>query len=251
MSLQQLWLPNIVPSFRPIHRLFCFPYAGGGSSVYAKWRKFFEPYAIEVCAVCLPGREARLMEPTIHQMQELISMLVPALKPSLDIPYSIFGHSMGALIGYELSRALVKESRPLPDCLFVSAAQAPHHRTPDSLHTLADHDFLNMLSSRYQALPREVFEDRDLRELVTPILKGDFELIEKYRFQEDSPLPVKIKAFGGNRDNTVSPDALEHWRDLTLQSDLFETEIFEGDHFFLNHEGPDLTASISRTLTQR
>jgi surfactin synthase thioesterase subunit len=249
MSLQQLWIPKIVPSFRPIHRLFCFPYAGGGSSVYAKWRKFFEPYAIEVCAVCLPGREARLMEPTINDMDQLVSKLVPALNHYFDIPYSFFGHSMGALICYELTRALPNESRRLPDWLFVSAAQAPHRRNPDTLHTLPDGEFLDALSRRYQALPREVFEDRDLRELVTPILKGDFELIEKYRFEENPPSPVNIRAFGGSDDRTVSPEALEHWRDLTIKRDLFGVEIFEGDHFYLNNQGPALTTAILKAIT--
>jgi medium-chain acyl-[acyl-carrier-protein] hydrolase len=107
-------------------RLFCFPYAGGSASLYRGWSERL-PAEVEVCPIQLPGRENRLLEKPFSQLQPLVEALGEALLSYLDEPYAFFGHSMGALISFELTRLLRREGCVrLPERLLVSARCAPH-----------------------------------------------------------------------------------------------------------------------------
>src|SRR5690349_11863534 len=127
----------------PQRRLFCFPYAGGGASIYRQWASLL-PADIEVCALQLPGRENRILEPLFTQLEPLVRTLADVLQPYLDVPFSFFGHSMGALISFELARYLRRHHLPQPRRLLLSAHRAPQlpYRGP-RLHTMPHDEFID------------------------------------------------------------------------------------------------------------
>lgn len=181
-------------------------------------------------------------------MAELVDRICGGIEPYLDMPFSFFGHSMGALICFELARALAWQRRPQPRWLFVSGAIPPHRRQLESLHTLPTNDFIEAVSLRYNGLPAEVLANRELLEFLTPILRADFELIENYRYGDGPPLSAKIAAFGGRDDPSVPPLELERWSDLTAQPESFRVTLFDGDHFFLNGQRTALLNEICNAL---
>ncbi len=229
-------------------RLFCLPYAGGGGSVFRQWPARLNG-AAEVCPVLLPGREARFRERPFKRMEPLVAGLCGGLAGHLDRPFALFGHSMGALIAFELCRALEREGFS-PSCLLVSGSRPPHASFSDAdVYGLPDEEFLDCLHRRYRAIPDAVRENRELAEIVLPALRADFELLETYRLDGGPGLTCPIVAFGGRSDETVSPDELAEWARHT--SGAFRCHLFEGDHFFLRSAEPALLAAVESELESR
>lgn len=227
-------------------RLFCLPYAGSGAAVYRPWLMHL-PTTIELHVVQLPGRETRLREQPYRRMQLLIEALAPAIEQLLDRPYILFGHSMGALIAFELTRALRRRGGSQPDCLLVSGRRGPQLADPDSpLHQLSDAQFVRAMVQRYNGIPRVILEDIELLRLFLPTLRADLELIETYRYSDEPPLECPIAAFGGHSDERASLAELEAW--LNHSSRPFSARQFPGGHFYLQEERAKLIASIVETF---
>ncbi len=211
-------------------RLFCFPYAGGGASIFRTWADQL-PAELEVCTIQLPGRENRLMEPPFTRVAPLVTVLAEILRPYFDKPYAFFGHSMGALLSFELTRLLDDQKAPLPQCLFVSAHRAPHlpdHRAP--IYNLPEPEFLQALL-RLKGTSEELLQHTELIELMLPLLRADFAVAETYVYVPRRPLPCSISAFGGLADTEISEDEITAWREHTSSS--FTARMLPGDHFFL------------------
>jgi medium-chain acyl-[acyl-carrier-protein] hydrolase len=239
------WITRRKPSPQARLRLFCFPYAGGGVSIFRAWSDGL-PADVEVCPVQLPGRGTRLMEPPFTRLSPLIEALTQALFPLLDKPFAFFGHSLGALVSFELARQLRRQYAVQPVCLFISADRAPQipNRDP-SIHSLPEEEFLVELR-RLNGTPREVLEDEELRQIMLPLLRADFAIYETYRYSTEPPLNCPISAFGGWQDHRVNRGDLEAWRDQTSGS--FSLRMFPGDHFFLNTTQPALLRVLSQEL---
>ena len=190
-------------------------------------------------------------------MAELVDEISHGIEPYLDMPFSFFGHSMGALICFEVARTLAWKQRAQPRWLFVSGAIPPHRRQLESFHTLPTSEFIDAISVRYNGLPDTVLANKELLDLWTPILMADFELIEKYRYADGPPISAKIAAFGGRDDSSVPPPELDRWCDLTAQREFFRVTLFDGDHFFLNPRRTALleeicsASGLSPSLDQR
>ena len=183
-------------------------------------------------------------------MAELVSAICGGIKQYLDIPFSFFGHSMGALICFEVARTMAQQHLPQPEWVFVSASVPPHRLQPESLHSLPTPDFIESVSRRYGGFPPGVLANKELLELFTPILRADFELVERYRYAPSPPLTQNIAAFGGRLDSMVPAVELERWRDLTACLESFRMTLFDGDHFFLNGYRTALLREICDTLQQ-
>lgn len=221
----------------PRMRLFCLPYAGGGAQVYRPYPQAL-PVDVEVCAIQLPGRERRFREPALKSVEAIVDQLAPVLGELFDRPYAIFGHSLGALVGFELVRRLRKEGRPLPLHLFASGHRAPHLPDPDPpIHHLPDAQFVEELR-HLNGTPQEVFESPELLELILPVLRADFTAAETYAYRSDAPLSCPITALGGTRDAMISRDELQAWQEHT--SIDFELYLLEGDHFFIHQRHDDV-----------
>ena len=238
------WLRIASPKPDARLRLVCLPYAGGGALIYRTWHQHL-PADIEVCAVQLPGREDRLRERPFTNLVELVQALLPHLSPYLDKPFAIFGHSMGALIAYELAQQLAQRPERVPIYLFVSGRRAPFLPEPESpLHTLpTDEIFLAELQRRYHNIPATIFEDAELRALFAPLLRADLTLVETYQCPAPTPLPCPIVALGGDADPLVSLAELQGWHTLTRAA--FALHRFQGGHLYLNEQPQVLLATIA------
>lgn len=228
-------------------RLFCFPYAGGGAAAYRQWVDALPP-AVELLPVKLPGRENRLRERPFTWLPALIEEVARALRPYFDLPFAFWGHSMGALIGFELARYLRRINEAEPVHLFVSGYPAP--QLPASgpfIHQLPQADFIDELR-RLRGTPEAVLQHAELMALLLPTLRADFTLLETYVYVAEAPLDCSISAFGGLEDGRASPNQLLAWREQTQRN--FQLHLFPGDHFFLNENRAQLLAVLARELTQ-
>ncbi len=231
--VQTPWLIRGSSGTKAQRRLFCFPYAGGGASIYRTWGKQL-PAEIEVCAVQLPGRENRITEPFFTSLPLLVETLAQMLQPYLDLPFCFFGHSLGALVSFELTRYLRKSARPQPLRLFLSAHRAPQvARETSDIHMLPDPQFIEALH-KLGGTPRAVLEHEELMQMLLPMLRADFTLYETYVYKAEQSLTCPLVAFGGLADAEVSQEALTAWREQT--TNRFELKMFPGGHFFLQEQ---------------
>lgn len=235
------WFPTRRPQPEARLRVFCFPYAGAGASIYNGWSAAL-PAGVEVCAIQLPGRERRILEPPLKQIPALVDALEPVLAPLLDKPFVFFGYSMGTRIALALAQHWQARGAPLPLGMVMAAASAPHAPRP-SRGELDDARFIELLRS-YEGTPPEVFAHRELLEMVLPTLRADFSLADARL----PALPVRcpISAFAGTRDSHVTPEGLEQWRELTTSD--FQLRHFPGGHFFLRDGREALLGALREEL---
>ena len=224
------WISTPRPNPAARLRLFCFPYAGGGPAIFRGWPQEL-PSGVEVCAVQPPGRGPRIAEPPFARLAPLVEAVAEALAPHLDRPFAFFGHSLGALVGYELALHLRRARGPQPAHLFVSGRRAP--QIPDSMsptHTLPDEEFIAELR-RLNGTPPALLEHEELMKLMLPALRADFAVCQTYRHGPGPRLDLPITAWGGAEDPDISRGHLDAWREVT--SGPFSSAILPGDHFFL------------------
>ena len=219
---RRAWFPSLDRAASQPLRLFCFPHAGAGTLPYRNWIGALS--GVAVIPVLLPGREARSSEAPFDVIEPLIAALTTAIRPVVDAPYAFFGHSMGAGIAFELTRALRRAGAPLPRVLIVSSARAPQLRVhPLSDSELSDDQLVEELR-RFGNLP-ETFDQ------MLPLLRADTRLYRNYVYQPEPPLAIPIVAYGGAADPNISAEHLEAWREQTTGS--FTRREFEGGHFYL------------------
>ncbi|MBW4698404.1 MAG: alpha/beta fold hydrolase [Aphanocapsa lilacina HA4352-LM1] len=233
MSASSPWIIFPKPNPRARLRLFCFPYAGGAAHVFRTWPDRLSE-ALEVGAFELPGHGARLMEVPFSELAALVRAAAAALIPDWDRPVALFGHSMGALIAFELARLLQREHHLIPVHLFVSARRAPQMVSIADglpLHRLSDGELIERLR-RLNGTPRAALADAELMALMLPTLRADFAVCETYAYTSDTPLPCPITALGGLQDPEVSSGELEGWQEQTQAA--FARYLLPGDHFYLH-----------------
>lgn len=238
------WFPTRQPNPNARLRVFCFPFAGGGASVYNGWGAAL-PAGVEVVAVQLPGRERRIMEPPFRKIPALLDALEPALAPLLDKPFIFFGYSMGTRIALALAQRWQARGAPLPLGMVMAAAGAPH-RERDSREELDDPAFIELLR-KYEGTPAEVFAHKELLDMVLPVLRADFAIADAVL----PALPVRcpISAFGSYEDPHVRLEDLELWGELTTTGD-FRSHHFPGKHFFLRTAREPLLAALRQDIVR-
>jgi medium-chain acyl-[acyl-carrier-protein] hydrolase len=239
------WLPFGPPTQGAAVRLFCFPFAGGGASVYRAWRQT-APAGLDVLPVQLPGREGRIREAPYRSAGPLAEALAGALASHMSRPYALFGHSMGALIAFELAGRLRKKGLPAPRLLVASASRAPHRtKRADPIHCLPDAAFRDALRD-LEGTPEAVLAHDELMELLLPTLRADFELCEKYVHDGNDPLGCPILTIGGTSDPNVTAAELGDWRAMTRG--VYTEHILQGGHFFLEEHAAGILALVSETV---
>lgn len=226
-------------------RLFCFPYAGGGSLIYRTWPQYL-PAGVEGYSAQLPGRGTRLKEEPYTSLSSLVDAVATMLIRYSDKPFAFFGHSMGAMISFELAHKLRNEGRAEPVHLFISGTSSPQcHETVRKTYCLPDNELIDELR-RLNGTPKELLEHAELLQLMLPLLRADFEVCQTYVYPARPPLNCPITVFGGLRDDEVTRQRLEGWREHTTAS--FSLEMLPGDHFFLHSSEKTLVSRVSREL---
>lgn len=241
------WLAGVKPNPQAAVRLFCFPYSGASASLYFSWRDRLP--GVEVCPVELPGHGSRLAESPYNDLASLVPVAAQGLLPALDRPFAFFGHSMGALLSFELARFLRREHALSPVHLFVSGHGAPH--VPDHherVYSLPEPQFIEKLREM-DGTPAEVLDNAEFRALLLPILRADFAMSETYTYRPDRPLDCPLTALGGLQDKHTSRESLDAWRVHT--SGRFVLRMFPGSHFFLNTAQPLVLQAVAQDLISR
>ena len=211
-------------------RLFCLPHAGGGASAFRLWAAGLPPY-VQLCPILLPGRETRRSEAAFTDLATLSDALAAQLGPWLDLPYAVFGHSMGSLLAFEWVRRIQRDKLPMPKWLFLSGRRAPDSPVDAQfLHPLPDHEFVQELTRIYQGIPLEILRDPELMEVFLPVLRADISVVESYRFQSSEPLECPLTVFAGSQDSSVTWNELLAWKRQT--SRRFAMQLVPGGHFY-------------------
>lgn len=243
MSQPTRWLKRYRPVAAPRFRLICLPHGGGTASFFRSWADALPP-EVELAAIQYPGRQDRLAENCIEAMEPLADSIADALQPLLDAPFALFGHSMGATVGYEVTRRLETRQAP-PQNLFVSGKATPFkERTGRQLHR---EDNAAMLAGVRElgGLHETFLHDPDLLEVVLPSLRADLRLMETYRPTADAAIATPVTAYVGEADPGVTVAEAAAWRETT--SGGFTLRTFPGGHFFLaDHQDMLLSDLLGR-----
>lgn len=240
------WLKVFEPRPEASLRLFCFPYAGGGASVYRLWPRGL-PAGVEVVGVQPPGRESRWRDEPFRHVAPMADEALRGLEANLDRPFAFFGHSMGAILAFEVARRLAVRGGSTPRHLIVSGRPAP--TVPEShppIHDLPREEFIEQIR-RYSGTPEEVLRNDELMSLLEPLLRADFSVSESYEHSPDGPrLSLPLTALGGTDDQDVPVADLDAWSEQT--SGPFRKHVVEGGHFFVNEQRDETLAIVARTL---
>ncbi|WP_095161730.1 thioesterase II family protein [Pseudomonas sp. Irchel 3F5] len=227
--------------------LLCLPYSGASAMVYSRWRRKL-PAWLNVRPVELPGRGARLGEPLLTDMQVLVRQLASEQRLAASQPYALLGHSLGALLAFELAHELQALGCPPPVALFACGTAAPTRREdydggkwrePKSDAVLIDE--LRTL----QGTPEEVLANQELMSLTLPVLRADFLLCGRYVYRQRAPLRCPVHVLGGE-DDKASEAQLLAWRQESVGD--FSLEIFPGGHFFIHEHEERVLGVLSAAL---
>lgn len=244
MITMNSWV-RVVPRSTARLRLFCFPYSGAGALAFRTWQNNV-PGEIDICPVQLPGRENRFRETAFTRMSALVKPLAEALTPYLDLPFALYGHSLGALVAFEVARTLRAWGTPQPVHLLVSGCHAPQiARQAPPIHQLPDAEFLVEVE-RFGGTSREVLANKELMQLVLPTLRADLEIYDTYTYVPEPVLAYPIAAYGGWQDARTTHESLSAWQAQTAAN--FTLHMFAGSHFFLQTEQDQFLSTLTSTL---
>jgi acyl transferase domain-containing protein/surfactin synthase thioesterase subunit/NAD(P)-dependent dehydrogenase (short-subunit alcohol dehydrogenase family)/acyl carrier protein len=228
-------------------RMLCLPFAGASPLAYAPWQGLAD--ATEVVPVTLPGRGGAGDDSPERRMEALVGRLARELATQLAPPFELFGHSLGALIAFELVRALRRHGRALPERLIVSSCPAPHLLAErPALHKLSDADLLAELR-RFGGVPPAMFARPEFAELMLPPLRADLEVYGTYAYRREPRLEIPIIVCGATDDDGASVADLRAWREESADGFVNE-HLFDGGHFYLFEHGAKLLAALERSRTE-
>jgi len=220
--------------------LFCFPYAGGGASVFYNWSKKLKEYDISVCPIQLPGREDKILESPYTNLNILVRDLVKLIRPFMKNKVMFFGHSMGAKIAFEVGRQLEKEHFELSH-LIVSGSRVPHIPEPYPIYHLPDKEFKHELK-RFGGISNELLVNEKLFNFFLPVLRADFTMSDTYHTYDKVQLTCPVLSFGGDMDSDANQDEIFKWSEYTVND--FKYRKFSGDHFFIRTNEDELLEEI-------
>jgi surfactin synthase thioesterase subunit len=239
MTETDLWVRRFHPADDAATQLLCLSHAGGSASYFFGVSRALAP-EIDVLAVQYPGRQDRLREPCLRSIHDLADGLLPAVLPLADRPLTIFGHSLGATLGYELARRL-EQSGVIPTALFASGRPAPHRTRLERTHLRDDAGLLAAMKA-LGGTETALLDDEDVLAMVMPAIRGDYEAAETYTHRPGPPLSCPIYALTGDNDPKVTVAEADAWREHT--SSEFELTVFPGGHFYLNDVVPDILGKL-------
>ncbi|NUQ95991.1 MAG: thioesterase [Streptomyces sp.] len=236
-----LWLRRYRPIADPALRLVCLPHAGGSASAFLPFTRLL-PESVEVLAVQYPGRQDRRMEPFVDTVDGLVAHIVAALRPWLDRPVALFGHSLGSLVAFETARHLERQT---PENrlahLFVSGRVAPTAALRSTVHLLSDEELIAKLAELQGTDPR-VLADQEVLRLTLPAIRNDYRAASNYIWRPGAPLACPITVLTGSEDPHVPADGARAWHQLTTGAASFHS--FPGGHFYLTEHAEAVCRTI-------
>lgn len=244
MITMNAWV-KVIPRPGVRLRLFCFPHSGAGALSFRSWQDSF-PSELDICPVQLPGREQRFREKPYEQMVPLVKAATEALIPYLDEPFALYGHSLGALVAFELARQLRTRGVRQPEHLFVSGCHAPQLQPATApISQLPEQDFLAEIE-RFGGISKEFLQNKELINMILPILRADLSVYDTYSYTVAPPLDLPISAYSGTQDARAPESLMASWREQTNAQ--FSLQMFPGGHFFLQTDQKRFLATLTRSL---
>jgi surfactin synthase thioesterase subunit len=225
-------------------RLFCFPYGGAGAWGYRAWARSL-PEHVEIVPVNFPGRENRFRETPYTHIDPLLTELVTTLDFASG-PFAFFGHSLGALVAFQLTRELRRLGKPAPRLLVVSGYPAPQlHRDRPHVGQLPHDEFVAMLREHFD-ITDELLDNPALAEMALPLLRADLMVVESYAYRDEPPLDLPMAAFGGIGDPEASEEQIRGWQAQSTRP--VPVRMFPGGHFFVNSQRDAVLAELAAAL---
>ncbi len=227
-------------------KLFCIPYAGGSALIYNKWKMYLNS-SIELVPLELAGRGKRSFCPQYKSIEDAVNDVYMLFHDEIksDMPYAIFGHSMGSLIAFELSYRIAESGLTLPVHLFFSGRKPPDNTSETEYHKLPNNLFLNEIK-QYGGMSEEVLAQSELLDFFIPIIRNDFKIVETYSYlQRKNRLDCDISVFFGKEDSMTKQDMAEFAKYCMKDCKLYE---FSGGHFFILDDMESVTDTINKVL---
>jgi pyochelin biosynthesis protein PchC len=238
------WVRRFHPAPSARSRLVCFPHAGGSASYFFPVSRTLSP-RFDVIALQYPGRQDRRSEPCPPTIEEMADRIAEALLPWTDLPVAFFGHSMGAILAYEVTMRL-KAAGVVPTGLFASGRRAPSTVRHETNHLLPEPQFIAELH-RLEGTEAALLADEDLLHMIMPALRGDYRAIETYQRHDEATVDCPVVALLGDTDPKVTVDEARAWERHTTRG--FALRVFAGGHFYLNTHAADVIRLLADHLT--
>jgi pyochelin biosynthesis protein PchC len=239
------WIRRFVPAPQAPTRLVCLPHAGGAASYFLPVAKALAP-SVDVLAVQYPGRQDRRDDPFATTVEEMAGHVVQALQPWLDRPLTLFGHSMGASVAYEVAHRL-ESAGVEPAALFVSGRRAPARGKDDGTYLLTDRELIAEVKALAGA-GSALLDDEDIQRMVLPAIRNDYRAAETYRSTAGVKVACPVFSFVGDADPKVPQEEARAWSEYTTGK--FEFRVFPGNHFYLDAQGPAVIEAIAEHAAQ-
>lgn len=230
-------------------RLFCLPYAGGGASIYREWESRL-PDWMQAVALNMPARGQRQAMPPVAQWEPLLDLLVRDIRPLLDRPYAVFGHSMGALIGLELAHRLRHETGVSPLWFGASACIAPARRVWDASWLTRTRSEVVDEMRKLKGTAVELLNNTEFMDMIWPMLRADFHLCGTHRPPPRHALDCPFSVLAGSDDTEVGgdPENLQAWSGET--TGRLDVVMLDAGHFFINTHRDEVIAAVVRGLQE-
>jgi surfactin synthase thioesterase subunit len=235
------WLRRFTPAADARSRLICFPHAGGAATFYGPLARAL-PGSVEVLALQYPGRQDRLAEPGVDDAVELAERIFGLVRDRTDLPLVLFGHSMGAVLAFEVARRLERAPGVPLRGLVVSGRYAPSVVRHENVHTGGDAALVAEIT-KLNGTDARLLQDEDVREMILPSLRSDYKAVETYRYRPGPPLDCPVTVFTGDSDPRVSIAEARAWQNHTTGP--FRLLTFAGGHFYLAERPAPVIAALA------
>lgn len=226
-------------------RLYCFSYAGGSAASYRSWHTGLDAQ-FEIVGVELPGRARRFHEAPLTSIEAVVAGAAHAIAAQGVPSFAFFGHSLGALVAFEVARYLQRHGLAQPRHLIVSGARAPRRRPASRDLYLLDDSALMAQLEAYNGTPPEVLANAELMALLLPAIRADFALGATYRYAPGPQLGMPMTVLTASDDQHAKENDAAGW--ALESSAACRLEQFEGGHFFIDTQRASVLACVSQVL---
>ncbi|WP_340202408.1 thioesterase II family protein [Ascidiimonas sp. W6] len=226
--------------------IIALPFAGGCTNSYATLKRF-TPTPFEWISIEIPGRGNRINELAIPDIESVCDDIFAQILPTIKTTeYLFFGHGMGALLGYELTRRIQQAKIPLPSCLFFTGQIAPSVVTNKKISRYDKHSFWAEIKS-LGGISDALFEDQELIDFFEPTIRADYWALDHYEYRpliERLETPIFIRT--GNLDAKISAGKIDMWQEETLYP--LDWDVYPGSHFFIFDDCYSIMEDLTESL---
>ncbi|MBT2541521.1 thioesterase [Streptomyces sp. ISL-44] len=241
------WVRRSHPAPNSRVRLVCLPHAGGSASFYFPLSRALAP-AVEVLAIQYPGRQDRRHEPNIASIPDLADQIFAAVRRLDDRPLALFGHSMGAVLAYEVALRIQDAGLPSPVRLFTSGRRAPSCHREERVHMESDDQMVAELR-KLSGTSSAMLTDPELLEMIMPAIRSDYRAVETYRYERGRKLDCPVTVLTGDNDPRVSIDEAAAWEEHTTRPT--ELHVLPGGHFYLVDQNERVVGLLAESLARK